>query len=578
MARRHARGMARDRRARPEGAPFEKRLVARTYEGLEIQPLYTARDWDHTGDPAGVPGAGARVRGNAPLGGTRHGWDVREERAEADPGELNADILDDLEHGATSIDIRLNEALPLGPGAPGASGALLLCMDDLARALEGVHLGMITLAFTPGAAFAEVAGLARAVFDARGIDAAEARLAFNADPLAELSRTGTLPAPVEVMLDRLGALASWTDANLPRSTAVRVGTAPYHDANATAAQDLAYAMSTGLAYLRAMERAGLAPDRAARQIVFRFSLSCERLPRDEPNSARRVGSVNNVLEAVRNARRKSCRCGSSPAPRSDRSRTETRGSTCSATRRRASRAPWRGGDDRERPVRRAAGPARRDGEAGRAEHADDPRRGGLAAPGRRPGGRVVLHRAAHRGARRGGVDGLPAVEARGGMARALQTGLVHEQVSEAYAARLKNIAKRRDAVTGVSEFPNPGEPPVRRPAPEPAELATAAAHRLAERRTSPDLADRLAEVRRETWTPRRVDLLGGAAEAGATTVELAGAINNGCEPHDHPPRPAPVRRALRVDPRRERRVRRRARCAPIGLPRRGWSAPSTRPG
>ncbi len=36
-----------------KGAPFEKKLVTRILEGIDIQPLYTATDWPSDGDPSG---------------------------------------------------------------------------------------------------------------------------------------------------------------------------------------------------------------------------------------------------------------------------------------------------------------------------------------------------------------------------------------------------------------------------------------------------------------------------------------------------------------------------------------------
>ena len=39
-----------------KGAPFEKRLVTRLYEGIAVQPLYTADDWAASRNPSGFPG------------------------------------------------------------------------------------------------------------------------------------------------------------------------------------------------------------------------------------------------------------------------------------------------------------------------------------------------------------------------------------------------------------------------------------------------------------------------------------------------------------------------------------------
>jgi methylmalonyl-CoA mutase len=513
-----------------KGASFDKRLVAHTHEGLDIQPLYTAADWDHTGTPGRPP----LVRGTTPLGAARKGWDIREDRAEPEPGALNHAILDDLAHGATAVDIRLDDALSLGPGAASGTGALLLSLGDLERALDGVHLDMVTLALTPGAAFAEAAGLARALCAAREIDPSTVRLAFNADPLAELARTGSLPAPAEAMLDRLAALAEWTDQALPSSTAVRVNTSPYHDANATAAQDLAYATGTALAYLRAMERRGMPPARAARQIVFRFSLSCNIfLAIAKLRAARRLWS--DILG----------HCG---VPEADRAmRIEARTARRSLTH----RDPWvnmlrntascfaaaAAGADTiisvpfDEPLGLPDEMARRIARNTQTILGEESHLGRVLDPA---GGSWYLEHLTDDLAR-AAWEVFREIELAGGMPRALESGLIHEQLADAYAARLRDIAKRKQAVTGVSEFPATDEAEVVRPAPDTRELAASAAARLAERRADPDLKARLDELRRETWSASRFDLLAAAAAAGASTADLADAINTGCEPVSFPP-------------------------------------------
>lgn len=36
-----------------KGAPFDKKMLTRTYEGLTLRPLYTSHDWPSAGDPSG---------------------------------------------------------------------------------------------------------------------------------------------------------------------------------------------------------------------------------------------------------------------------------------------------------------------------------------------------------------------------------------------------------------------------------------------------------------------------------------------------------------------------------------------
>jgi methylmalonyl-CoA mutase len=60
------------------------------------------------------------------------------------------------------------------------------------------------------------------------------------------------------------------------------------------------------------------------------------------------------------------------------------------------------------------------------------------------------------------------IERAGGLAAALESGLVGERIGAAWSDRAKRLATRKDAITGVSEFPNPAEVlPARRPAAPP---------------------------------------------------------------------------------------------------------------
>src|SRR5262245_37743334 len=101
-----------------KGAPFDKRLVGRTYDGLAIEPLYS-------GDGAARPVA-ARAAG-AP-------WAILQRIDHPDPVAANAEVLHDLENGATGLSL-------VFAGAVGAYGyGLDSSATTLARVLDGVYL------------------------------------------------------------------------------------------------------------------------------------------------------------------------------------------------------------------------------------------------------------------------------------------------------------------------------------------------------------------------------------------------------------------------------------------------------
>src|SRR5262249_9738627 len=87
-----------------------------------------------------------------------------------------------------------------------------------------------------------------------------------------------------------------------------------------------------------------------------------------------------------------------------------------------------------------------------------------------------------------------AIEGRGGMIRAATEGWVAEQIRSVEATRERNLATRKQAVTGVSEHPNVSEQPVTRPKPDRAKLRAAASTRLVAWRRDHPCAGALAAL------------------------------------------------------------------------------------
>lgn len=466
-----------------KGASFERRLVTHTYEGLHIQPLYTAQDLP----PASSLRSGEPpfTRAATPLGNAPSGWSIRQERAEADIAHANNALRDDLEGGVQSVVLRLDACARAGLDPRHPAGAILCGTDgiaayslaDLDALLEGVHLNMIGLHLEAGAAFIPAAALLSALWEHRGVALQDCQGGFNADPLAVLAREGHLPYSLIDAFARLTDLAHWTSERYPHVRAVRVGTAPYHHAGATATQDLAFSMATALEYLRAMTDAGLSIDQAARQLEFSYAVGCHTfLALAKLRAARRLFA--RIIDASG---------GSSDAARM---RMYVRPSKRVLT----ARDPWTN-ILRSTGCVFAAGLAQADAigaapfDAALGEPSPQSRRIArnthhilmlechLHAVCDPAGGSWYVERLTDDLAK-GAWTILQAIESRGGMAEALTSGWISTQIDQARQPRAQNLATRKDVVVGVSDFPNPDEKfdrpaPIDRPA-----LATAAKARL----------------------------------------------------------------------------------------------------
>lgn len=235
-----------------KGAPFTK-LLSTTADGITIQPLYTPDNSPGAHDDAGFPGAAPFTRGAHAARRADVAWDVRMVVTGADARTANANVLQDLERGVTSLELRWGS----GPVTDATS---------LAAALDGVYLELVPVALRPGFDVVTASDALAALWAERGVEPADALGGFGADPIATLAARGGAGRDPERMLAELGSLAARTAERFPAVRSVTVSTLPAVEAGASECQELAVMLATGAAYLRSMAAAGLTADQAAGQI------------------------------------------------------------------------------------------------------------------------------------------------------------------------------------------------------------------------------------------------------------------------------------------------------------------------
>ncbi len=242
-----------------KGQPFEKRLVTRADQGIQIQPLYTRASWTR---------ASEREASAARGGSARVELDIRQRHEARDPAGVNAAVLDDLRQGATSIALRFDRAIRAGQGEGfGQEGAAIHDLEGLRAALDGVWLDGAVIALEAGAGAVAAAAAFGALLEDQGEGFEAAGIDLGVDPLGVLAEVGVLEAGLEGAVAQLAAAAAWASGRRG-ARAARVDAGVYHDAGADAAQELAFAVATGLFVLRGLCGAGLSVEQALGQIGF----------------------------------------------------------------------------------------------------------------------------------------------------------------------------------------------------------------------------------------------------------------------------------------------------------------------
>ncbi|MFE3093839.1 methylmalonyl-CoA mutase family protein [Streptomyces sp. NPDC059248] len=432
----------------PETAA-EDTLATLVEDGLTVRPLHTADTAPDSADTAGFPGFAPFTRGGRPEGGAVAGWDVRQRHDGPDPAAANEAVLTDLENGATSLWLTV-----------GASG---LPADGLAAALDGVLLDLAPVVLDAGDAFDEAATALLGLFRERDVSPGPGGN-LGADPLGHAARTGAY----DDVPDRLRAaagLARRCHERYPGLRALTVDALPYHEAGASAAQELGCALATGVALLRELTAAGLPVEAALGQLEFRYAAGADQfLTIAKLRAARRVWA--RVAEE----------CGAGPAAGAQRQHAVT--SPVMMVR----RDPWVnmlrttvaalaagvGGADAVTvlPFDHALGLpdafARRIARNTSTILLEESGVGRVIDPA---GGSWYVERLTDDLAHTAWAW-FQELEGAGGQLAALRSGLVGTRIGAVWEGRRRKLATRREPITGVSEFPLLSEvPPVREPAP-----------------------------------------------------------------------------------------------------------------
>jgi methylmalonyl-CoA mutase len=422
-----------------KGAPLQK-LISKTYDGFDIQPLYPRA--------AGQPRA-FRAEGE---------WIAIARVDHPDSGAANAQALTDLENGANGLHVAF-------AGSVGAYGFGLKDAAALAPALKDVHLdaGLRVVFDLPADADAFITAWLDLVA-ARAYDPAKIDLSFGLDPIGAAIAQGvvvdwTVAGPKLAQQAQLLA-----EKGFSRDLVVADGRV-VHAAGGSPAQELAFALASGVAYLRALEAGGIDLDAARKLISFRLAADA-----DEFVTLAKFRALRRLWAGIESA------SGLDPKP------IRLHGET--AWRMLTRRDPWvnllrstvavfsagLGGADSIAvlPFTQAIGLpdafARRLARNTQAVLLEESNLGKVADPAAGSGGFEALTDALVER----GYALFQETEKAGGLVKALASGAFQAEVAKVAAERAKNVARRKEPLTGASEFPDIHEKPVAVLAPAPA--------------------------------------------------------------------------------------------------------------
>lgn len=229
-----------------KGAPIERHLLSKTDDGLEIAPIHARAEHaaQHTRkDPTG--------------------WSIVQRADHPNIHEANNLLLCDLSGGCDIVELTFAG----GCGAHG-NGINAETVSDLDTVLDEVLLDLVPFRIDAGQDTRHVAALLVALAERRKIDPAKLDLTLLIDPPGHGLQLGRMAHLNDVTLDRLLDFHQWLSGHGVTARIFSADSRLLHAAGASEAQELAYLISSGVYCMRALEKAGLSPRDASSLISF----------------------------------------------------------------------------------------------------------------------------------------------------------------------------------------------------------------------------------------------------------------------------------------------------------------------
>jgi methylmalonyl-CoA mutase N-terminal domain/subunit len=236
----------------------------------------TPWDADHR---LGQPGQPPYTRGIHPRMYRERLWTMRQYAGFGSADETNARFQYLLAAGQTGLSCAFDLPTQMGydsdhpraEGEVGRVGVAIDSLEDMRRLLAGIPLDQVTTSMTINATAAILLLLYELVAEEQGVAPEQLRGTVQNDPLKEYIARGTYIYPPAGSMRLVTDTIAYCAENLPGWNSVSVSGYHLREAGATAAQELAFTLADGIAYVDAAIAAGLDPDAFAPRLSFFFN-------------------------------------------------------------------------------------------------------------------------------------------------------------------------------------------------------------------------------------------------------------------------------------------------------------------
>jgi len=247
-----------------------------TAEGIPVKPLYTADDLfgvEHLEYAAGIP---PFLRGPYSTMYAMQSWTIRQYAGFSTAEESNAFYRRNLAAGQKGLSVAFDLATHRGydsdndrvVGDVGKAGVAIDSVDDMKILFDQIPLGQMSVSMTMNGAVLPIMAFYIVAAQEQGVSTQELNGTIQNDILKEFMVRNTYIYPPQPSMRIIGDIFQYCAANMPRFNCISISGYHIQEAGATADIELGYTLADGLEYIRTGIQAGLDIDSFAPRLSF----------------------------------------------------------------------------------------------------------------------------------------------------------------------------------------------------------------------------------------------------------------------------------------------------------------------
>jgi methylmalonyl-CoA mutase N-terminal domain/subunit len=259
----------------------ERKPVFTSISGMPVERLYTpldTADLDYEKD-LGYPGQYPFTRGVQPTMYRGRFWTMRQYAGFGNARESNARYRYLLEQGQTGLSVAFDLPTqagydsdhPLSMGEVGKVGVAIDSLDDMKILFDGIPLDQVTTSMTINAPATVLLAMYLAIAEEQGVPFDKVGGTVQNDILKEIICRGQYIFPPKPSMRLTVDLIDYCFKHVPRWNTISISGYHIREAGSTAAQEMAFTIADGIAYVQACVDRGLAVDSFAPRLSFFFN-------------------------------------------------------------------------------------------------------------------------------------------------------------------------------------------------------------------------------------------------------------------------------------------------------------------